>query len=71
MAMKIIKYLMFVIIPLLSVFICLVFKVAQGEKVEEIAGGIIIGLVLDLIYLIILLLRKRKVNHNKANKISN
>ena len=71
MAMKIIKYLMFVIIPLLSVYICLVFKVAQGEKVEEIAGGIIIGLVLDLIYLIILLLRKRKVNHNKANKISN
>lgn len=71
MAMKIIKYLMFVIIPLLSVLICLVFKVAQGEKVEEIAGGIIIGLVLDLIYLIILLLRKRKVNHNKANKISN
>ncbi len=71
MAMKIIKYLMFVIIPLLSVFICLVFKVAQGEKVEEIAGGIIIGLVLDLIYLIILLLRKRKVNHNKAIKISN
>lgn len=66
MAMKIIKYLMFVIIPLLSVFICLVFKVAQGEKVEEIAGGIIIGLVLDLIYLIILLLRKRKVNHNKS-----
>lgn len=66
MAIKIIKYLMFVIIPLLSVFICLVFKVAQGEKVEEIVGGIMIGLVLDLIYLIILLLRKRKVNHNKS-----
>lgn len=66
MAMKIIKYLMFVIIPLLSVFICLVFKVAQGEKVEEIVGGIIIGLVLNLIYLIILLLRKRKVNHNRS-----
>ena len=58
--MKIIKYLMFVIIPLLSVFICLVFKVAQGEKVEEIVGGIIIGLVLDLIYLIIILITKRK-----------
>lgn len=64
--MKIIKYLMFVIIPLLSVFICLVFKVAQGEKVEEIVGGIMIGLVLNLIYLIILLLRKRKVNHNRS-----
>lgn len=58
--MKIIKYLMFVIIPLLSVFTCLVFKVAQGEKVEEIVGGIMIGLVLDLIYLIILLITKRK-----------
>lgn len=66
MAMKIIKYLMFVIIPLLSVFICLVFKVAQGEKVEEIAGGIIIGLVLDLIYLIILLITKRKASHKRS-----
>lgn len=60
--MKIIKYLMFVIIPLLSVFTCLVFKVAQGEKVEEIVGGIMIGLVLDLIYLIILLITKRKTS---------
>lgn len=66
MAMKIIKYLMFVIIPLLSVLICLVFKVAQGEKVEEIAGGIIIGLVLDLIYLIILLITKRKASHKRS-----
>ena len=60
--MKIIKYLMFVIIPLLSVFTCLVFKVAQGEKVEEIVGGIMIGLVLDLIYLIIILITKRKTS---------
>ena len=60
--MKIIKYLMFVIIPLLSVFTCLVFKVAQGEKVEEIVGGIMIGLVLDLIYLIFLLITKRKTS---------
>ena len=49
MAMKIIKYLMFVIIPSLSVFICRVFKVAQGEKVEEIVFGIMVGIVLDLI----------------------
>lgn len=60
--MKIIKYLMFVIIPLLSVFTCLVFKVAQGEKIEEIVGGIMIGLVLDLIYLIIILITKRKTS---------
>ena len=64
--MKIIKYLMFVIIPLLSVFTCLVFKVAQGEKVEEIVGGIMIGLVLDLIYLIILLITKRKTSHKQS-----
>ena len=64
--MKIIKYLMFVIIPLLSVFTCLVFKVAQGEKVEEIVGGIMIGLVLDLIYLIILLITKRKTSHKHS-----
>lgn len=66
MAMKIIKYLMFVIIPSLSVFICLVFKVAQGEKIEEIVGGIMIGLVLDLIYLIIPLITKRKTSHNRS-----
>lgn len=66
MAMKIIKYLMFVIIPSLSVFICLVFKVAQGEKVEEIVFGIMVGIVLDLIYLIILLLRKRKTSHKQS-----
>ncbi len=35
MAMKIIKYLMFVIIPSLSVFICIVFKLAQGEKMKK------------------------------------
>ncbi len=61
--MKIIKYLMFVIIPLLSVFTCLVFKVAQGEKVEEIVGGIMLGIVLDLIYLVILLITKSKTSH--------
>ena len=66
MAMKIIKYLMFVIIPSLSLFICLVFKVAQGEKIEEIVGGIMIGLVLDLIYLIIPLITKRKTSHNRS-----
>ena len=65
MTMKIIKYLMFVIIPSLSVLICLIFKFAQGEKVEEIVFGIMLGIVLDLIYLIILLLRKRKTSHKQ------
>ena len=64
MAMKIIKYLMFVIIPSLSVFICIVFKLAQGEKIEEIIFGLMLGFVLDLIYLIIFLLIKRKAVHS-------
>ena len=68
--MKIIKYLMFVIIPLLSVFTCLVFKVAQGEKVEEIGGGIMLGIVLDLIYLIILL-TKRKISQKHGENLRN
>ncbi len=68
--MKIIKYLMFVIIPLLSVFTCLVFKVAQGEKVEEIVGGIMLGIVLDLIYLIILL-TKRKISQKHGENLRN
>ena len=66
MAMKIIKYLMFVIIPSLSVLICLMFNFAQGEKVEEIVFGIMLGLVFDLIYLIILLITKRKTSHNRS-----
>ena len=66
MAMKIIKYLMFVIIPSLSVLICLIFKFAQGEKVEEIVFGILLGIVLDLVYLIILLITKRKTSHMQS-----
>ena len=66
MTMKIIKYLMFVIIPSLSVLICLIFKFAQGEKVEEIVFGILLGIVLDLVYLIILLITKRKTSHKQS-----
>ena len=65
MAIKVIKYFMFVIIPSLSVLICLMFKFAQGEKVEEIVFGLMFGLVLDLIYLIILMITKRKTSHNR------
>ncbi len=58
--MKFIKYLMFVIIPLFSVFICLCFRIAQGEKIEEVVFGLILGVVLDIIYLLILLIIRRK-----------
>lgn len=57
---KILKYLLFIIIPVISILFCLVFELAQGEKIEEIIFGIISGFVLDLIYLIILLLMNNK-----------
>lgn len=51
---KIFEYLLFIIIPLLSVLFCRVLKIAQGEKNEELVIGIMIGLILDLIYFIVL-----------------
>ena len=63
---NILKYLMFLIIPFLSVFICVVFRLAQGEKNEEIAFGVMVGVVLDLIYSIILLLMDKKSTYTKS-----
>lgn len=54
------KYLMFLIIPALSVILCMALRIAQGERAEEIAVGVILGIVLNLIYAIVLLLVKRK-----------
>ncbi len=54
------KYLMFLIIPALSVILCMIFRIAQGEKAEEIAVGVMIGIVLNLIYAIVLLAAERK-----------
>lgn len=65
--MKIIKYLMFIIFPVLSVFICVMLRLAQGEKVEEIVFGIMLGFVLDIIYLVILLINK-KVNSKRTKQ---
>lgn len=56
----ILKYLMFIIIPFLSVIYNIVFETAQGERTEEIAFGIIVGLVLDLIYAIVFLIMRKK-----------
>lgn len=63
--MKILKYLMFIVLPVFSVIFCLFFKVAQGEITEEIVFGIFSGIVLDLIYLILLLIIKRILKHNE------
>ena len=43
-------------IPVISVFLCRYFKIAQGEKNEELVLGILLGLALNLLIGIILLL---------------
>ena len=53
---NILKYLMFIIIPFISVLLCIAFKIAQGEINEEIIFGVMLGIVLDFIYSIILLI---------------
>lgn len=59
---KAIRYLMFLIIPLVSVLVCVLFRLAQGEKTEEVVFGIMLGVVLDLIYLTALLIIKKRAS---------
>lgn len=59
---KAIRYLMFLIIPAISVLVCVLFRLAQGEKTEEVVFGIMLGFVLDLVYLIALLIIKKKAS---------
>ena len=61
--LNILKYLSFIIIPFLSVFLCMVFRIAQGEKNEEIVFGIMLGIVLDFICSIVLLFINKKSNN--------
>lgn len=56
------RYVLFIIIPVLSVGFCMLFKIAQGEKSEEIVFGVMVGIALDFIYSIFLLLLSRKSN---------
>lgn len=67
--MNVLKYLMFIIIPFLSVVLCRVFRTAQGESTEEIAFGILLGLVLDFIYAIYLLVAKKISKAQKTKRI--
>ena len=57
---KAIRHLMFLIITVVSVLICVLLRLAQGEKTEEVVFGIMLGLAFDFIYLIVLLIFKKK-----------
>lgn len=55
---KHLKQLIYIIVPILTVFLCRLWKVAQGEKNEEIIFGIMLGILLDIIFFIIAKIRK-------------
>ena len=50
---KYIKYLTYIVIPIISVCMCRILKLAQGEKNEEIIFAIMLGIFLDIVYYII------------------
>ena len=52
---KYLKQLIYVVIPIITVFLCRLLKVAQGEKNEE----IVFGILLDIIFFIIQKIRNR------------
>ena len=54
------KYLFYIVIPIIAVFLCRILKIAQGEKNEEIVFGIMLGIFLDIIFYIIDKLKSRK-----------
>ncbi len=57
---KYLKYLFYIVIPIIAVFLCRILKVAQGEKNEEVIFGIMLGIFLDIIFYIIDKLKSRK-----------
>lgn len=56
---KCLKQLIYVVMPIITVFLCRLLKVAQGEKNEEIVFGIMLGILLDIIFFIIQKIRNR------------
>ncbi len=56
---KFLKQLIYIVIPIITVFLCRLLKAAQGEKNEEIVFGIMIGILLDIIFFITDRIRKR------------
>ncbi len=56
---KYLKQLIYIVIPIITVFVCRLLKVAQGEKNEELVFGIMIGILFDIIFLTIQKLRNQ------------
>ena len=56
---KYIKYLTYIVIPIISVCMCRILKLAQGEKNEEIIFGIMLGIFLDIVFYIIDKLKRK------------
>lgn len=52
MKRKILNNLIYIVIPIFSVIICRILKIAQGEINEEVIAGIMIGIAIDIIYLV-------------------
>ena len=67
--LTVLKYLLFIIIPTISVLLCILFRIAQGENNEEIIVGVLLGIVLDFIYSIYLLITNKISNAKKMSKI--
>lgn len=53
-------YLMYLIIPFVTVLICRLLKFAQGEKNEEIVIGVFIGVIIDLFLAVVHALTRQK-----------
>lgn len=66
--MNVLKYLAFVLFPILSVFLCLALGVAQGERNEEIVFGVLLGIALDLIYSLFLFMISKNQKGTKTAK---
>ena len=56
---KYLKQLIYIVIPIITVFVCRLLKVAQGEKNEELVFGIMMGILFDIIFLTIQKLRNQ------------
>lgn len=62
---NLIVYSFYITIPVLCVFFCRFYKLAQGERTEEYVFGILLGILFDLIYSLFLFLLSKKSTLNR------